>query len=309
MMAPLFFSCAHYSALTDALCTQSGAERGALHSHRFPDGEHYLRLDTPVDGRDVFIIGGTQNDSATLELFDLACAAVHYGARRLTLIIPYFGCSTMERAVKGGEAVTAKNRALLLSAVPPAAYGNRAFLVDLHSEGIPHYFGAAMRTVHIYAKPAISSAITQLGGEDFVLACTDAGRAKWVESLANDIGVDPSFVFKRRLDGERTEVTAVSAQVAGRTVVIYDDMIRTGGSLIGAARAYKSSGAKQIFAITTHGIFPGDALDRIRESELFERIISTDSHPRAAEVAAEHPDFLSVISLAGVLSAALREHP
>ncbi|MFT5685172.1 MAG: ribose-phosphate pyrophosphokinase [Myxococcota bacterium] len=308
-MQPIFFSCAHYTDLTDAVCAREGAIRGEVHSHRFPDGEHYLRLDTPVDGHDVFILGGTQNDSATLELFDLACSAVHYGARRLTLIIPYFGCSTMERAIKPGEAVTAKNRALLLSAIPPAAYGNRVFLVDLHSEGIPHYFGPAMRTVHIYAKPPISESIRQLGGEDFVLACTDAGRAKWVESLANDIGVDPSFVFKRRLDGERTEVTAVSAQVSGRTVVIYDDMIRTGGSLIGAARAYRDSGAELIFAITTHGIFPGDALTRIRDSGLFERIICTDSHPRAVEAAAEHPDFLSVISLAGVLHDALQEHP
>jgi ribose-phosphate pyrophosphokinase len=306
---PLVFSCHRYEALADALCAHGSRERGAVHSHRFPDGEHYLRLDSAVDGRDVLIVGGTTDDTATLELFDMACAAVHYGARRLTLIIPYFGCSTMERAVRVGEAVTAKNRALLLSAIPPAAYGNRAFLVDLHSEGIPHYFGPSMRTVHVYAKPPIAAAIRRLGGEDLVLACTDAGRAKWVESLANDIGVDPSFVFKRRLDGERTEVTAVSAQVSGRTVVIYDDMIRTGGSLIGAAQAYRDSGAARFFAITTHGIFPGDALSRLRRSGLFQRIIATDSHPRAAEVAAEQPDFLEVIGLAGVLNDAIQEHP
>lgn len=308
-MPPLVFSCSHYEAQTTALCARGSYERGVVTSRRFPDGEHYLRLNTPVDNRDVLIVGGTHNDSAVLELFDLACAAVHYGARRLNLIIPYFGCSTMERAVRSGEAVTAKNRALLLSAIPPAAYGNRALLVDLHSEGIPHYFGPTMRTVHVYAKQTISAAIRRLGGENFVLACTDAGRAKWVESLANDIGVDASFVFKRRLDGERTEVTAVSAQVSGKTVVIYDDMIRTGGSLIGAAQAYRDSGAAEIYAITTHGIFPGDALSRIRDSGLFKRIVATDSHPRAAIVAAEQPDFLEIVGLAEVLHGALLEHP
>ena len=308
-MPALLFSCTHYEAQATALCTRGDYERGVVRSRRFPDGEHYLRLDTPVDGRDVLIFGGTHNDAAVLELFDMACAAVHYGARRLTLVIPYFGCSTMERAVRSGEAVTAKNRALLLSAIPPAAYGNRAFLVDLHSEGIPHYFGPTMRTVHVYAKQTISAAIRRLGGSDFVLACTDAGRAKWVESLANDIGVDASFVFKRRLDGERTEVTAVSAQVSGKTVVIYDDMIRTGGSLIGAAQAYRDGGAAKIYAITTHGIFPGDALARIRSSGLFQRIVATDSHPRAAAVSAEQPDFLEVAGLAEVLHAALQEHP
>ena len=308
-MGQLVFSCQNYTAQTTALCALGDYERGAVHTHRFPDGENYLRLDTPVDGRDVLLVGGTFNDTATMELFDLACAVVHYGARRLTLIIPYFGCSTMERAVRSGEAVTAKNRALLFSAIPPAAYGNRAFLVDLHSEGIPHYFGPSMRTVHVYAKQAISEAIKRLGGDDFVLACTDAGRAKWVESLANDIGVDASFVFKRRLDGQRTEVTAVSAQVSGKTVVIYDDMIRTGGSLIGAARAYHDSGATRIFATTTHGIFPGGALQRIKDSGLFERLVATDSHPRATVVAAEQPDFLEIIGLAGSLHAALQEHP
>ena len=126
---------------------------------------------------------------------------------------------------------------------------------------------------------------------------------------ANDNGVDASFVIKRRLDGERTEVTAVSAQVSGRTVVIYDDMIRTGGSLIGAAKAYHNSGAAKIFAITTHGIFPGTALTRIRDSGLFEQLVATDSHPRATKVAAQQPDFLEVVGLAEVLHTALREHP
>ena len=278
---------------------------------RFPDGEHYTRLDTSVAGRDVVVLGGTFDDSATMEVFDLACAAVHWGARRLTLLIPYYGCSTMERAVRVGEAVTAKHRALLLSAIPPAAYGNRVFLVDLHSEGIPHYFGPGMQAIHVYAKAVVGAAAQRLGGggTDFVLACTDAGRAKWVESLANDIGVHASFIFKRRLDGERTEVAAVSAQVEDRDVVIYDDMIRTGGSLVGAARAYRDAGARRISAVTTHGIFPGGALDRIRTSGLFDRIVCTDTHPRALEVAAQHPDFLEVVGLADILVDALRSHP
>ena len=96
-MPPLVFSCNHYQDQARALCALGSYERGLVNSRRFPDGEHYLRLDTPVDGRDVLLVGGTHDDSAVLELFDLACAAVHYGARRLTLIIPYFGCSTMER--------------------------------------------------------------------------------------------------------------------------------------------------------------------------------------------------------------------
>jgi len=110
----------------------------------------------------------------------------------------------MERAVKPGEVVTAKTRARLFSAVPLAAAGNRVFLVDLHAEGIPHYFEGGIRPVHVYAKPVVVDLARRLGGDDIVLACTDAGRAKWVESLANEMGVPASFVFKRRLDGTLT---------------------------------------------------------------------------------------------------------
>jgi ribose-phosphate pyrophosphokinase len=193
----------------------------------------------------------------------------------------------MERAVNRGEVVTAKTRAVLLSAIPQASYGNRILLLDLHAEGIPHYFEGGLTAFHVYAKPVLREIITRLGGTDFVLACTDAGRAKWVESLANDVGVTAAFVFKRRLSGSRTEVSALDAQVQGKRVVVYDDMIRTGGSLLGAARAYKQAGATSLAAVTTHGLFPGDSLKKIQDSGLFTSIVCTDSHPRALELAAQ----------------------
>jgi ribose-phosphate pyrophosphokinase len=146
----------------------------------------------------------------------------------------------------------------------------------------------------------------RLGGDDFVLACTDAGRAKWVESLANDLGVDASFVFKRRLDAEHTEVAGISADVRGRAVIIYDDMIRTGGSLETAARAYRAAGAVQVAAIATHGLFPDGALEHLKQSGLFTRIICTDSHPRALAL---RDDFLQVESVAPLLAEQLKHVP
>ena len=132
-----------------------------------------------------------------------------------------------------------------------------------------------------------------------MLACTDAGRAKWVESLANDLGVDAAFVYKRRTSGSETHVTGVSAQVAGKRVVIYDDMIRTGGSLINAAQAYRDAGAVAIDAIATHGLFPGDSLERIRATGLFGHVATTDSHPRAVALRCE---FLQVDGTATLLA-------
>ncbi|HEX2834984.1 MAG TPA: ribose-phosphate diphosphokinase [Thermoanaerobaculia bacterium] len=280
-MTPLVFALEDYEALARSLITRTNGERGTIDRDRFPDGEHYLRVACEVNDRDVVLVGGTCDHDATLELYDLGCALVEAGAATLTIVCPYFGYSTMERAVKHGEAVMAKNRARILSSIPRAKLGNQILLLDLHSEGIPHYFEGTIRPFHVYAKSVIVETARELAGDAFVLGSTDAGRAKWVESLANDLHVPAAFVFKRRLSGEETEVTAVSTSLAGETVVIYDDMIRTGGSLLNAARAYREAGAGKLFAIATHAVFPGNALERILETQLFERVAVTNSHRNA----------------------------
>lgn len=306
----LVFSTEKYRYMAEALCAHGGFEAGQILTRHFPDGERYLRLETPVDGRDVVLIGGTVSDADTLELYDLATGTARYGARRLTMIIPYFGYSTMERAVQTGEVITAKTRARLLSSISTASAGNRVILLDLHVEGIAQYFEDGVRTIHVRATPLVMQAARALGGTDFVLGSADTGRAKWVEALANDLGVPVSFVFKKRLSGDETKVTAVSAYCDGAHVILYDDMIRTGGSLIGAARAYVEAGARRVDAIATHGVLPEGALERLRDTGIFQHIITTDSHPRArALAAADDTGFLKVISVADLLADDLRSHP
>lgn len=294
----LLFSTQHYQYLREKLLMFNTFEAGNTLYKKFPDGEVYQRITSGVDGREVIIIGGTISDEDTLELFDLACSIVNYGAVSLTLVVPFFGYSTMERAVKDGEVVKAKTRAILFSAIPETALGNKIMLMDLHSEGLPHYFEGSLRAVHVYCKPIIIEAAHECGGYNFVLASTDAGRAKWVESLANDLGVNAAFVFKRRVSGDETHITSISAEVLGKNVVIYDDMIRTGGSLIEAAHAYRQAGAKEISVITTHGLFVNDALQRIRETGIISKVICTDTHPNAIALQSE---FLQIKTVAGLL--------
>jgi ribose-phosphate pyrophosphokinase len=301
----LVLSTSAYDYLAADVAARGGWERGTIDRTVFPDGERYQRIRTECADRDVILIGGTIDDANTLELYDLACQLVMCGVYRLTLVIPYFGYSTMERGVHPGEVVTAKIRARLLSSIPMASRGTQVFLLDLHVATIAHYFEGGIRSVHVYGKPLVMAAARRLGGDSFVLACTDAGRAKWVESLANDLGVEAAFVYKRRLDGSKTAVTGVSAHVAGKRVVIYDDMIRTGSSLIGAARAYREAGAASIDAIATHGIFPGGALAALRETDLFGTIVVSDSHPRAH--ALRGPD-LEVDGIGPVLVEHLKEN-
>ena len=283
----LIFSIAEYDYMAGDLARAGAFQRGAIERDVFPDGEHYLRVTSDVLDQHVVVIGGTISDNAMLELYDLGCAIVENGASTLTLIVPWYGYATMDRATKRGEAVTAKNRARIFSSIPDAKLGNQILLLDLHSEGIPHYFEGSLHPVHIYARRIIESLARDLAGSDFVLGSTDAGRAKWVESLAISLGVPAAFVYKRRRGPEETEVTAVSMRFSGETVVIYDDMIRTGGSLTNAARAYRDAGAGRLIAIATHGEFAGDAFFRLRSSGLFEVIACTDSHPNALALRSE----------------------
>jgi ribose-phosphate pyrophosphokinase len=295
----MIFTTRAYASLGAKVAALAKRPIGEVETRLFGDGERYLRLATDPNGLDAAVLGGTIGEADTLELYDLACGVVEAGARSLTLVIPYFGYGTMERATRPNEIVTAKTRARLLSSVPVPGSGSRVLLLDLHTEGIPFYFEGALRPVHLSARRVILPAVQRLGAE--VLACTDAGRAKWVERFANDLGIPAAFVFKRRLE-QGTEVTAVSAQVADKRVVIYDDMVRSGGSLIAAARAYRNAGATGIAAVATHGVLPGDSLERLRGSGVLEKLVLTDSHPRAAALAG---DFVEVVSVAPVLAEAL----
>ncbi|MEL7061661.1 MAG: ribose-phosphate diphosphokinase [Acidobacteriota bacterium] len=303
---PILFSTPSYRELAREILARGGVEEGDLESRVFPDGEHYRRLRTRIAGRRVVLLAGTIDDIDTLALYDLACTAAKGGALALSLVIPYFGYSTQERATCQGEVVTAKSRARLLSSIPLAHHGNEVLLLELHTGGLPHYFEGPITAVHLSAQEIVVNVARRLAGDhEMVVGSVDTGRAKQVEALAGRLGAQVAFVFKRRLDGETTRVAAVAGDVRGKTVVIYDDMIRTGGSLLGAGRAYLDAGAKRLVAVAVHGVLPGAALERLEASGLFERIVVTDSHPRARQLAASPSSCFEVESVAPLLHRAL----
>lgn len=286
MREPLLFTTSSYSYFAPSLLRCGAFEEGSVARKSFPDGERYLRLDADSWGRDVVLLGGTPTDLDWLEVYDLGSAIARAGARSLSIVMPYFGYATMERAVKPGEVVTAKTRARLLSSIPTCEAGTRIFLFDLHTDGIEFYFSDDHVTRHLYGAPLITQAVRELMEDrPYVLGATDAGRAKWVESLARQLGVDPAFVYKRRdSTSGRVEVTGVNADVKDREVVLYDDMIRTGSSLIQAAQAYLSAGAKAIHAIASHLVLPAGALERLEESGAFATVLGTNSHPASQQL-------------------------
>lgn len=307
---PLVFNTSSYESLAELVISASSFEPGCLERRSFKDGETYLRLLSDVEGRDVILVTGTIHDAECLELFDMANVLVDSGAFSLKVLMPYFGYSTMERAVNRGEAVKAKYRARLLSrAIPRAPRGNHFYLLDLHSEGLPHYFEEGVHTKHVYAKDLVKNACqslcNQLGIEwrNFVLASTDAGRTKWVESLAHDIEVPVAFAYKSRSGFDQVLSLGVSGPVEGKVVIIYDDMIRTGGSLLQAAKAYREKGASMLAAVATHGVLPGESLKKIKDSGLLQQIVVTDSHPASRALESE---FLQVQSVSDLMVRALK---
>ena len=145
----LLFSTDTYAYLEPLFVETGEFDRGEVERKRFPDGERYLRLASDSWGRDVVLLGGTPNDLDWLEIYDMGYAISRAGARSLSIVMPYFGYSTMERATKSGEVVTAKTRARLISAIPACEAGTRIFLFDLHTDGIEFYFGDTHVTHHI----------------------------------------------------------------------------------------------------------------------------------------------------------------
>ncbi len=290
MSRRLLFAIPSYAYLEPAFVAAGDFEHGEIERKLFPDGERYLRIKSELWGRDVVVLGGTPTDADWLEVFDLACGIARGGARSLAIVMPYFGYSTMERAVKPGEIVVAKTRARLLSSVPAPEGGTRVLLFDLHTDGIEFYLDDRVLTRHVYGAPIITQKIREhMGGRPFVLGACDAGRAKWVQSLARDLGVEPAFVYKKRDDTSGgLAVTGINADVKGREVVVYDDMIRTGSSLVQAARAYLAAGATKVHAIASHLVLPGDAVEKLQASGAFASILGTDSHPGSQKLPKEN---------------------
>lgn len=300
--SPVVFSTRSYSALGSKVAQARGATLGEVEVHVFPDGEIRQVVKTGVQGRDVALIAGTGTETDTLEAFDLACALVEQGARRLVIAMPFFGYSTMERAGRPGVAVTAKSRARIWSSLPSAPLGNSILILEPHTPTLPYYFGDANAVAALDGGPLLLRMLERFAGEPPVLCSPDIGRIKWVERLARGIGWPSAFVLKRRGPDGNVQATGLAGSVRGRGVVLCDDLIRTGGTLIKAAQACLEAGAASVSAAAIHGAFTPGAAENLRACGLIKSILCSDSHPGSAGKGA---GFVQVESAAGLLAQAV----
>lgn len=275
----------------------------SVKTQTFPDGEHYWRIVNPeqIQGKPAVYICGTVDDTSIFDAYNMCCTLVREGCSELHLVVPYFGYSTMERAVKSGEAVTAKNIARLFSSIPTSAQGNHIYMMDLHSLGTQYYFEGNMHPIHLTSWSVIKEIISELNNNS-VLASTDMGRAKWVEKMGNELHMDTAYIMKRRISGSQTEITALNADVKERDVIIFDDMIRSGSSILKAAEAYKNAGAKDIHVICVHGIFVNEAIEKLKKSGLIKSLHCTNTHAKTTSL---NDDFLKIHDIAKVIAEGL----
>lgn len=304
---PNLLASQQYAYLKQNLLRSGKFDDLAIETQVFPDGERYFRLtdSAELSGKPAVYICGTTDDTAILEAYNVCCTLVCEGCSELHLVIPYFGYSTMERAVKSGEVVTAKNIARLLSSIPLSAQGNFVYMMDLHSLGTQYYFENNIHPVHLTNEPVIDRMIADIRttNPDVVLASADMGRAKWIENMSNRLGLDGAYIMKKRISGSQTVVEALNADVKGRDVIIFDDMIRSGGSIIHAAEAYKSIGAKDIYVACVHGVFVNGALERMQNSGLIKEVYCTNTHAKTQNI---KNDFVKVYDISDVILNGLR---
>lgn len=307
---PVILSTVASSYLAEKIALELGVSKITPTNRRiFPGGERYYQIGIDdragLMGKDVIFVGSTHDDESLLELHRVGCALAAYGTRRRIFVIPFFGYSTMERAKLPGEVVTAKTNMRLLSSIPNTAEGNTFLFLDLHSESLIHYLEGDCLRFELYSelflRLAISGLNLGLGVENFVFGSADLGRPKWIKSYAKYFGVPIVLVNKDR-EFEVTEVNAVIGSPAGKTVIIYDDMIRGGGSLIDAAKAYLEQGAKDVYAVVSHLAFTDESVVSRLEASPIVNIIGTNSHPMSQSKAVQDSKKIGVIDISAVFA-------
>jgi ribose-phosphate pyrophosphokinase len=250
---------------------QTSAEHPDL--ARFPDGELHVQIHAPVRQADVYLLQptGPPVDEHLIQLLLMADACRRAGAARVTAVIPYFGYARQDRRTGAGQPVSARLVADCLSVA-----GVQALMaVDLHSAPIEGFFN--MPVAHLTAVPLLAEAASTMIGHESVVIAPDLGAAKLADQYARLLKLPAAVVHKTRLSGSEVVAERVVGDVTGRTPIIVDDMISTGGTVEAAARAVLQAGAiPPVSVVATHGLFVGDAVNRLRGAKV-EQILVTDS--------------------------------
>jgi ribose-phosphate pyrophosphokinase len=278
-------------------------ELGPVERRTFSNGEVYCRYQESIRGSDVFIVqptcgnpevGLTAND-ALMELMVMVDAAIGASAHRVIAVTPWYGYSRQDKKSAPREPITARLVARMLE----SAGVDRVLTMDLHSGQIQGFFQKPCD--HMTALFILTQYIQDLGLDDLVVVAPDVGRVKLAEKFRDKIGADLAVLTKERPAQQVAEISYIIGDVQGKTAVLVDDMIDTGGTLKAAAQTVRDAGAKRIFVAATHAVLSGNAFENLASSG-FEEIVVTDTIPLRRGA----PDNIRVLSCAELLTDSIR---
>jgi len=259
--------------LADKIAKSYGIELGKVTFSRFSDGEFQPSFEETIRGHDIFIIQSTFAPTDNImELLMMVDAARRASARKVVVLIPYFGFARQDRKDKPRVPIGAKLMANLLT----AAGVDRVVSMDLHADQIQGFFDVPFD--HMYASSIFVPYLKSLNLQNLVMASPDTGGAKRAAAYAKFLNTDLVICFKQRSGINKIGSMQVIGDVKGKDVVLVDDIIDTAGTISKAANLMMEQGATSVRALATHGVLSGNAYKNLRESAL-EEIILTDSIP------------------------------
>jgi ribose-phosphate pyrophosphokinase len=242
---------------------------------RFSEGEIRVQIVSNVRGKDVFIVQPTcppANDNL-MELLVLIDAAKRASAARITAVLPFYGYARQDRKDQPRVPITAKLVANLIT----VAGADRVLTMDLHASQIQGFFDIPVD--HLYAINTLCEHFEAMQIKNLVVVSPDVGGIRMARAYAKRLGAGLAIIDKRRMSPEETEVMNILGKVKGKNVILIDDLVATGGSLIEAIEALKEMGVERVFAAVSHGVLSGNAIERINECKALEAMIITDSIP------------------------------
>src|SRR5215207_1217518 len=297
----MLFSGEGYPDLSERIADRLDIDLGSVDLRQFSGGEMYARYLDSVRGADVFIIQslGIPVNRNLMQLLIMIDAAKRASAKRITAVIPWFAYSRQDRKTTPREPITARLVANMLQ----VAGAERVMTMDLHVGQIEGFFSFPvdhLTAMHTFVDYFVDAGFRDAA--DAVVVAPDTGEVKVAKRLADHLGLPWAIVNKMRREPGTSEVTHVIGEVAGKRVIMIDDLIDRGGTLCNAAEKLLEEGATEAYACATHAVFSGPAYERIEGSPLKE-VVVTDTLPLKA---GEPRSKIRTLTIAPILASTIR---
>ena len=263
---------------------------------RFADGEIYIEINENIRGNSVFVVQSTSNpaNDNLMELLLVIDALKRSSAKNITAVIPYFGYARQDRKVAPRTSISAKVVANLIT----NAGATRVVTVDLHAGQIQGFFDIPVD--NLFTTPLFARHIKKkIKSKNIICVAPDVGGVERTRALGRNLNVGLAIIDKRRPKPGQSQVMNVIGDVKGKTCIINDDIIDSGGTIINAAKALKQRGAKDVYVYITHGVLSGDAVKAIKNSPI-KKLVITDTINNENKVrSAKNIEILSISNLMG----------